>query len=533
MLVNPMLLEELTKDAGEDRAKKALKYLERIELTNVEYIDLNNFEISAKVYGNDVYNTYISVKNGEIEDISCTCPDYHNHYGVCKHTLATVLFFNERNFSNNQKEKETSKAKFRNFKQLVNVFYNEEIEEIDKVETVELKNSGSIKLEPKILYDKFTNSVKVEFKIGNRKMYKLKNLSEFYDRMMNKEFYRYGDKLQFVHVKEMFDKDSLELLDFILKYAEIIKYTNSNSNSNYRYFGNALSETNIVLGNSGIDEFFEIVKNKRIAFQRNYNEELIYFLDVDPEISFVLNKVEKSEYELVPNIDLFDINIIDGKDYKYLLIKDKLYRCSLDFQNTTLKFIQMFRQNYLTEVYLQEEDLVQLYSVIIPKVKNAVVLGNVEESEIEKRKRIDIRYEISAVSDIFSKIIRIFRDLDYETYTYLYKKYAYLSSGSEVITKEDCYVFLTELGNYILPRVNTPITSTQLLTAAANVKIHTSGIDKENIKDIQTIIDQLTPTQVEAQSKRFPEMEIQSNENGISYINPENKFEENSSHKKM
>ena len=98
MLVNPMLLEELTKDAGEDRAKKALKYLERIELTNVEYIDLNNFEISAKVYGNDVYNTYISVKNGEIEDISCTCPDYHNHYGVCKHTLATVLFFNERNF---------------------------------------------------------------------------------------------------------------------------------------------------------------------------------------------------------------------------------------------------------------------------------------------------------------------------------------------------------------------------------------------------------------------------------------------------
>lgn len=412
MLVNPMLLEELTKDAGEDRAKKALKYLERIELTNVEYIDLNNFEISAKVYGNDVYNTYISVKNGEIEDISCTCPDYHNHYGVCKHTLATVLFFNERNFSNNQKEKETSKAKFRNFKQLVNVFYNEEIEEIDKVETVELKNSGSIKLEPKILYDKFTNSVKVEFKIGNRKMYKLKNLSEFYDRMMNKEFYRYGERLQFVHIKEMFDKDSLELLDFILKYAEIIKYTNSNSNSNYRYFGNALSETNIVLGNSGIDEFFEIVKNKRIAFQRNYNEELIYLVDVDPEIFFVLNKVKKSEYELVPNIDLFNINIIDGKDYKYLLIKDKLYRCSLDFQNTTLKFIQMFRQNYLTEVYLQEEDLVQLYSVIIPKVKNAVVLGNVEESEIEKYRPQQL-------------IVKVFLDFDENDYLIADVKFCY------------------------------------------------------------------------------------------------------------
>ena len=37
------------------------------------------------------YNTYIFVKNGEVEDITCDCPDYYNHYGVCKHTLATVL----------------------------------------------------------------------------------------------------------------------------------------------------------------------------------------------------------------------------------------------------------------------------------------------------------------------------------------------------------------------------------------------------------------------------------------------------------
>lgn len=195
--------------------------------------------------------------------------------------------------------------------------------------------------------------------------------------------------------------------------------------------------------------------------------------------------------------------------------------------------------DYLLDVESMDEFNSQINSLLDKKIayhKAHLPLSSFslkEESEIEKRKRIDMCYEINAVSDIFSQTIRIFRDLDYETYTYLYKKYAYLSSGSETITKEDCYSFLTELGNYILSRVNTPITSTQLLTAAANVKIHTSSIDEESVKDIQTIIDQLTPTQVEAQSKHFPEMEIQSNENGISYINPENKFEENSSHKKM
>ena len=46
-------------------------------------------------------------------------------------------------------------------------------------------------------------------------MYKLKNLAEFYVRMMNKEFYKYGDKLEFVHTQEVFEENSQKMLDFI------------------------------------------------------------------------------------------------------------------------------------------------------------------------------------------------------------------------------------------------------------------------------------------------------------------------------
>ena len=98
-------------------------------------------------------------------------------------------------------------------------------------------------------------------------MYKIKNLSEFYTLMMLKGNYKYGDKLEFVHTKEMFDKESQDLLDFILKYAEIIKYANSNANSNYRYYGKALNENNIILGNTGLDELFDVLKNKK-SFNR-------------------------------------------------------------------------------------------------------------------------------------------------------------------------------------------------------------------------------------------------------------------------
>ena len=145
---------------------------------------------------------------------------------------------------------------YKNFKNIVNIFYNEELEGIGE-SAEEIKNSGTIKIEPKVFYDKFSGDMRVEFKIGDKKMYKIKNLAQFYTLMMNKEFYRYGEKLKFIHTEDAFEEDSKKTLEFIMKYSEIIKYANSNSNSNFKYYGKALSETSIIVGNTAMDDLFE------------------------------------------------------------------------------------------------------------------------------------------------------------------------------------------------------------------------------------------------------------------------------------
>ena len=272
--------------------------------------------------------------------------------------------------------------KYRGFKQIVNIFYNEEIEGIEE-EEIELKGQGTIKLEPEIFYDKFTGDMKIEFKIGNKRMYKIKNLSEFYKRMLNKELYKYGQKLQFVHTRESFEKDNLPLLDFLIKYAEIIRYANSNSNSNYRFYGNALSETNIILSNSGIDDLFEILKGKTVAFQKESKQTQIEFTEEQPNITFDLVKKDDDQYEIIPNIEIYKVSIIKGKSYKYILDENKLYRCNKNFEKSNLKLLEIFRQNYMTEVMLGKRELTQLFSVIIPKVKNAIKLKGISEEEIE------------------------------------------------------------------------------------------------------------------------------------------------------
>lgn len=305
---------------------------------------------------------------------------------------------------------EPNTENYRNFKQIVNIFYNEEIDGINIEEKI--KKPGTIKIEPKVFYDKFSGDMKIEFKIGNKKMYKIKNLAEFYTRMLNKEFYRYGEKLQFIHTEEVFEEDSRKLLEFIMKYAEIIKYANSNSNSNYKYYGKALSETSIIVGNSAIDDLFEVLKGRKIDFQRDYNSEIVEFTEEQPIIEFKLAKVDEEHYRITPNIEIYNVTIIKGKNYKYLLDNNKLYRCTKEFENTNLKLLELFRQNYITEVNFGKDELTQLFSIVMPKVKKAITIENIPEEEIEKYKPKEL-------------IVKVFLDFDENDYLIADVKFCY------------------------------------------------------------------------------------------------------------
>ena len=293
-------------------------------------------------------------------------------------------------------------SEYKNFKNIVNIFYNEEIDGISD-EPEEIKYSGTIKIEPKVYFDKFSGDMRVEFKIGDKKMYKIKNLAQFYTLMMDKEFYRYGEKLKFIHTQEAFEEKSKKILEFIMKYSEIIRYANSNSNSNFKYYGKALSETSIIVGNSAMDDLFEALNGKKVEFQKDYNTSEIEFTEEVPDIKFKLSKIDEENYVIIPNIEIYKINIISGKKYKYLLNEEKIYRCTKEFEKSTLKLLELFRQNYITELGLGKNDLTQLFSIVIPRVGDAIEFDNVLENEIKMYKPKKL-------------IVKLFLDFDQNDY---------------------------------------------------------------------------------------------------------------------
>ena len=401
MLINKKVIEELYFDAGEERIQKARLYTKtgRVEIEKINYNDKNNFELTGNVSGQENYRTHISVESGEIIDVTCECKDYQKRYAACKHIVATMMEFESNDKYMSMIEKSDTvdfhktlrtDSKYRNFKQIVNEFYAEEMQEIEESNEHEREEIyPEIKIEPKIIYDKYESNLRVEFKIGNQRMYKIKNLAEFYDRMINKEKYKYGSKLEFIHKKEVFVDNSQEILQFILKHSEIIRFVNSSVNTSYRYYGKALNEGYILLNNSGIDEIFEILKGQEISFQKEYKDEKIELKNENPDLHFVMKKKGKEEYQIVLNkkIDIMrDIDIINGREYKYLLIDDVLYRCDKKYEQTTFKLLKMLKDNFMTELIFGKEQLPELFSIILLKLKNSIEFKGIDEQQIEQYK---------------------------------------------------------------------------------------------------------------------------------------------------
>ena len=130
------------------------------------------------------------------------------------------------------------KENHRVFKQLLNTFIKDETKQTKSEEAKE-EYAENVQIIPKIFYNEFTKQLKVEFKIGDKQLYKIKNLPEFYERMLNKQTYKYGNKLNLLHQEESFASDSISILKFLLKYAEIMKYHNEvTSEYNYYYSKN-------------------------------------------------------------------------------------------------------------------------------------------------------------------------------------------------------------------------------------------------------------------------------------------------------
>lgn len=399
------IYQDLINQVNQETIEKSNKIIEnkQVNITKVIYDNSENFELYSTIKNQEnkngiiisnKYNVYIKIAEGEIENLSCICDEYKKSYCACEHIIATVKeFINNpeyiRIFAGNQgnnriqiKEKEDNLENYKVFNQLVKEFYNLN-EEDDDENNLNPIIDGTIHIEPRIIYSKFNNTLKLEIKIGEKQLYKVKSLPEFYDRFLNKEKYKYGAKLDFIHTREKFVEEDRKILDFVLKYAEIIKYANESS-TGYDYYTKRLGEDAIVISNTGLDELFATLENKAVLMENQYSTDSVIFLSEEPDIKFDLEEINLKEYKITTNIDIYDYTIYNGKKYTYLLLGKKLYRCSDKYKNTVIKLLEIFRKNFTKEIILPEGQLPNFFSIVEPNIKSNLEINDEQYQKIKK-----------------------------------------------------------------------------------------------------------------------------------------------------
>ena len=415
MLVSKEVVNNLYKSANKDVVNIAENCDEqnKIKIVKASYNDNNNFELNAKANGHrDTHDVYVKVTKNEIVNSTCTCKDYVETDEPCSHIVATVLKFEKsEEYSNifENKDKKSSKIydksnKYKTFNQIINSFYDD-IKSKEILSTKKLKDTiNSIEIDPKIIYDTANKEISIEFKLSDGKnSYKIKNLGTFYDTYSNQETFKYGQKIEFKHTREVFREKDLKILDFLLKYAEIIKYTNE-SIGQQRYYGMVMNEGIITISNTCLDEMFDVFEGEYIKMKKDYEENKVLFLDEPPQIKFILEEAGDEDYKIHPNIDIYGYNVLFGKKYLYILIEDVLYRCPLNYKDTVLKMLDMFKENFTKEVLFKKKDLSNFFSIVVPSIRKNIVLKDVNREEMEKYIPQDLYVKVYLDSNVSNYI---------------------------------------------------------------------------------------------------------------------------------
>ncbi|MFA9423303.1 MAG: SNF2 helicase associated domain-containing protein [Sedimentibacter sp.] len=351
------------------------------KIYNEETVGFEN-KYSAKVKGHSYpsYNTSVTVDNdGEIVSFNCSCPAFDENPGGCKHIVAVMLkIYNSYNlnvvsyddvvFKNN-----LNQASTHNFplEDLISTFENK----IKKSVIVERKD-GSVILKP-ILYISGRDTIAIEFTIGSKKNYVVKDAYALANNIKHTNNVCYGKSLEFNHEISGFEKSSQPLAVFLRDEADAYMQVIARTSSIYN--NTATSGRAFKIFPFSLDSFFDLFSNQTVVCNGyKYQFKTLTFIDKSPEVEFYINE-ENEQYYLSTN--LFITFVENSINYTYIIAEDKLYRCSREFVDTILPAVNKITMQPSKTITFTKEHIGKFYSTVLPEIsKYATVKSNVKLS---------------------------------------------------------------------------------------------------------------------------------------------------------
>lgn len=350
--------------------------VERFKIEESEHCDY----IEAVVLGSGRNKYHVELaydkENDCLDEVTCECPAFHSYFGICKHCTAVLLEYEDyqirqRAIRRIALEQENSKNKLKSMKaaysrkgstrtgttpaikQLLTRRQNGRVLPVTQEDTY-----GKVRLIPHLIY--VTAGMMLEFQIGIKQMYMIRDLLTFVRMMENKEYYSYGKKLAFVHCNEMFEPESQPIVKYILDWAK--QSADRHQYSGYNY--SVPKVRDIQLNGALFETFIDTVGSGKIGAG---------VVGQDEQVWEVVRKPLRREVQITGKDEGIEVTldhrqVIQGNKDEFIFELGMIYRIPRTENEPIADFLSVVAKIPDRKIYIEKEDIPVFRRELLPEL---------------------------------------------------------------------------------------------------------------------------------------------------------------------
>lgn len=358
------------------------EYLERINKEIYSIVAEVSDEKNNQVVNCEIYFT----EEAGIEQMICTC-GFCDSYDMCPHVTAVIS-----EFINNPYE-------------IIDKSEDERVNEI--IESLEVGIVGGkiqkeiLKLKPKLIYEGYNKKeIYLELKIGKDKLYIVKNMKNFLEKVKYKnDIMEFGKNFTFNPYTQDLDHEDKNLITLLIDIYDSQMILDSQYEREYTF----LKGKRALLTENQLKRFFSIYSDKQFDFQigtLKLEDIQIKKEKVPLEFDIMQNKINKEIY--VKHISDMPISLTN--DGKYFYYEENIYENSKEFINMYATLYNVFIKNKNNLITFKDKYIDKLGTYILPILNKVGKEVNVDDGIRDNFVKKDLKTKIY-LDEIKGKVI--------------------------------------------------------------------------------------------------------------------------------
>ncbi|MDD4834943.1 MAG: DEAD/DEAH box helicase, partial [Lutispora sp.] len=336
--------------------------------------DEDTLIIQADVIGSEKYRVDIELfPDGTIDDYECECPAYWEYEGVCKHIVAVLKAAQEGLNNKGNISIVDNKIQHNHFNNEIFGFF-ENLQASSALKEVKVE----VILELEREYRK--NYFFIELRIGEERLYVVKSIKEFIEKLDGKRVIQFGKNFEFNPSRHRFSETDTKIITLVKELYDNEQTAIGINPYSYNH-SSAFKGKKLYLSGTTLMRLLNILKAKPFDFRMfDNNIRNIEVIDKDLPIKF---RLYNRDANLVLNLDIEKSLLPMTKGGEYIYYEGKIYNPSEKQRQCLVPFINSMIIKQQEDMIFSSNDKERFVSEILPYVKNAgevTIDPNLEES---------------------------------------------------------------------------------------------------------------------------------------------------------